>query len=134
MKRMFTLLAGLLVCLSAGNVAALGEPEETMTRALNGTTISYLYANGLSFAVRIEEEGISFRRLGDEPRDWSQSYPYQAFEVADDMFMLSWYEDDTGDFVTLVIDFSNDLLYGGAYFAADKSSMLHSATLIEVER
>jgi hypothetical protein len=41
MKRMFTLVAGLLVCLSAGNVSAPGAPEETMTRALNGTTISY---------------------------------------------------------------------------------------------
>ena len=134
MKRMFTLLAGLAVCLSAGNVAALGEPEETMTRALNGTTISYLYANGLSFAVRIEEAGVSFRRLHGQPGAWVGQYPYQAFEVADDIYMLTWYEQDTGDFVTLVIDFNNEILYGSAYFAADKSSMLHSATLIEVER
>ena len=82
--------------------------------------------------MKIEEEGISFRRLDGQPRDWSRSYPYQAFEVADEMYMLAWYEEDTGDFVTLVIDFNNDTLYGGAYFAADKSSMLHSATVTEV--
>ena len=49
MNRIFTLVAGFLVCLISGNAAALGEPEETMTRELNGTTISYVYATGYRF-------------------------------------------------------------------------------------
>ena len=104
----------------------------TETQALNGTSISYLYTSGRSYNVKFEKEGVSYRYLsGSKPEAWWGPFPYTAFEVDKNIFMAAWFEKDYGDYVTLLINFNNKLLYGSALLAG-KTVHFHGANILSI--
>lgn len=134
MKKAFLIFLFLVTGLYLGLVAASDEPA--MTRELDGVTVSYLYSNGVSYAVKFEETGASFRKLSGTPGEWVGEFPYKAFQVADNMYFLAWYEDieGWGDYVTLLIDFNNGILYGSAFLKSENNTTsFHSARIVKVE-
>ena len=89
----------------------LGE----LTQKLNGTNISYSYTGGRSYNLKIDAIGISYQFLtGSKPKKWWGPFPYKAIEVEENVYFLSWYEDGYGDYVTLLIYFDKNILYGSA--------------------
>lgn len=107
----------LLICLvNALHAVELQEP----TRILNGTNITYEYTSGRSYNVKFEEAGVSYRYLtGSKPDKWWGPFPYKAYEVEINVFMTAWFEKGYGDYVTLLINFNNNLLYGSAIISGD---------------
>ncbi len=104
------------------------------TRDLNSTNITYHYTSGRSYNVKFEEEGVSYRYLsGSKPEAWWGPFPYQAFEVEDNVYLASWFEEGYGDYVTLLINFNNKLLYGSAILAG-KTVHFHGAQLVDIKR
>ena len=70
----------------------------SLTRALNGTSISYDYTSGRSYNVKFQEEGVSYRYLsGSKPEQWWGPFPYEAFEVEQNVYFTSWFEEGYGD-------------------------------------
>jgi len=119
-----------LLFVSAAPAAELSEP----TRALNGTNITYAYTSGRSYHVKFEEAGVSYRYLtGSRPDAWWGPFPYQAFEVEKNVFFASWFEPGYGDYVTLLVNFNNRLLYGSAILRGE-TVHFHGARLLKVER
>ena len=89
----------------------------------------------MSFGVKFEQGEVSFKPLRkSKPGRWFGPFAYKAFEISDNVYMVAWYEKGIGDYVTLVINFNDQLVYGSAYFAEDKSTMFHTAKLTKVER
>ena len=104
------------------------------TRNLNGTDITYNYTSGRSYNVKFEEEGISYRYLtGSKPEKWWGPFPYQAFQVENNVYFASWFEKGYGDYVTLLINFNNSLLYGSAILSG-KEVHFHGAKIVNVNR
>lgn len=104
------------------------------TRNLNGTHITYNYTSGRSYNVKFEEEGVSYRYLtGSKPENWWGPFPYQAFKVEKDVYLASWFEKGYGDYVTLLINFNNRLLYGSAILSG-KTVHFHGAKIVKVNR
>lgn len=104
------------------------------TRNLNGTDISYIYTNGRSYNVKFEEDGVSYRYLsGSKPEKWWGPFPYQAIQVENDIYYASWFEKGYGDYVTLLINFNNSLLYGSAILSA-KDVHFDGAKIVNVNR
>lgn len=104
------------------------------TQKLDGTDITYNYTSGRSYHVRFDEGGVSYRYLsGSKPGKWWGPFPYKAFEVDDNVFMASWFEKDYGDYVTLLINFNNNLLYGSAIISGDQVHF-HGARIVRVNR
>ncbi len=104
------------------------------TRVLNGTNITYNYTSGRSYNVKFEEQGVSYRYLtGSKPNKWWGPFPYEAFEVESNTFFASWFEPDYGDYVTLLINFNNKLLYGSAILSG-KTVHFHGAKISKVKR
>ena len=111
------------------SVAADADELVAQTRALNGINITYHYSNGRSYNVKFEDEGISYRYLsGSKPEKWWGPFPYQAYEVEPQIFFTSWFEEGYGDYVTLLVNFNNNLLYGSAIIAG-KSVHFHGAKI-----
>ena len=104
------------------------------TRTLNGSNIIYEYTNGRSYNVKFEEQGISYRYLsGPKPEKWWGPFPYQAFEVGENIYYASWFEQGYDDYVTLLINFNNHLLYGSAILSGNEVHF-HGAKIMKVDR
>lgn len=128
-NRLVTILAGLAI---AGTSAAadLAPP----TRSLDGSEITYEYTSGRSYNVKFEPAGVSYRYLtGSKPEKWWGPFPYQAFEVRKNEYFASWFEAGYGDYVTLLINFDNRLLYGSAILEGEEVHF-HGASIIEARR
>ena len=129
MKSLITLLAVILFS-SSLFAAELSSP----TLKLNGTNITYNYTSGRSYIVKFEEKGVSYRYLtGSKPEKWWGPFPYKAFETSTNEFLASWFEKDFGDYVTLLVNFNNNLLYGSAIISG-KTVHFHGANIIKVSR
>lgn len=101
-----------------------------LTRELNGTDITYEYTNGRSYNVKFEESGISYHYpTGSKPEKWWGPFPYQAFKIDSKVYFASWFEEGYGDYVTLLINFHNGLVYGSAILEG-KTVHFHGAKLI----
>ena len=127
------IIISILVCILF--TTALHESELTLpTRNLNGTDITYNYTSGRSYNVKFEEEGISYRYLtGSKPEKWWGPFPYQAFQVDNNIYLASWFEKGYGDYVTILINFNNRLLYGSAILSG-KTVHFHGAKIVKVNR
>ena len=129
MKSFLTLMCAFIASTQL-TAAELSAP----TRDLNNTDISYNYTSGRSYNVKFEEAGVSYRYLtGSKPDAWWGPFPYQAFEVEDNIYFASWFEEGYGDYVTLLINFNNKLLYGSAILAG-KKVRFHGANIMNVNR
>ncbi len=106
----------------------------TPTRKLDGTSISYDYTSGRSYNVKFQNEGVSYRYLtGSKPEKWWGPFPYKTFEVENNVYFVSWFEKGYGDYVTLLINFNDNLLYGSAILS-DKTVHFHGAKIVKVNR
>ena len=104
------------------------------TRDLNSTNITYNYTSGRSYNVKFEEKGVSYRFLsGAKPEKWWGPFPYQAFKIEDEVYFASWFEEGYGDYVTLLINFNNNLLYGSAILSG-KTVHFHGAEIVKTDR
>ncbi|PHS29633.1 MAG: hypothetical protein COA95_11515 [Methylophaga sp.] len=126
-------LVGLILIVAFTTMLNAAELS-SLTRALNGTSISYDYTSGRSYNVKFQEEGVSYRYLsGSKPEQWWGPFPYEAFEIEQNVYFASWFEEGYGDYVTLLINFNNNLLYGSAILPG-KIVHFHGAKIIKVDR
>ncbi len=126
------LLITLIITFFTTSVQASGL--SLLTRKLNGTNITYNYTSGRSYNVKFEKKGVSYRYLtGKKPGTWWGPFPYQAFEIENDVYFASWFEKGYGDYVTLLVNFNNNLLYGSAILSAENVHF-HGAKIINVQR
>lgn len=132
MKHLLSFVVSVLIVLANGNSVA--DELSGPTLALNGTSISYEYTSGRAYNVKFEQAGVSYRYLtGSKPEEWWGPFPYQAFEVEKNVFMLSWFETGYGDYVTLLVNFNNSLLYGSAILRGEEVHF-HGASINEVDK
>ncbi len=110
---------------------ACADDLKELTHSLDGTEITYNYTSGRSYNVAFSPKGVSYRYLtGAKPEKWWGPFPYEAFEVKDNVFFASWFEKGYGDYVTLLINFNNDLLYGSAILRGE-TVHFHGAKLVK---
>lgn len=104
------------------------------TRKLDGLAITYKYTSNRAYNVKFELEGVSYRYLtGSKPEKWWGPFSYSAFEVQKNQYMVAWFEEGYGDYVTLLVNFDTNLLYGSAIIAGDEVHF-HGANILKVER
>lgn len=103
------------------------------THSLDGVNISYKYTSTRSYHVKFEQQGVSYQYLtGSKPDKWWGPFPYKAFEVQPNLFLASWFEKNYGDYVTLLINFDNKLLYGSAIISGDEVHF-HGAKILKIQ-
>ena len=118
------------------NLSSLAQASElaSPTQNLDGTNITYSYTSGRSYNVKFQKAGISYRFLtGSKPEKWWGPFSYKAFEVENNVYLASWFEEGYGDYVTLLINLNTNLLYGSAILAG-KTVHFHGANIVNVQR
>jgi len=129
MKTLFSMLLTLIF-----STTVHSSELSSLTQELNGTNITYNYTSGRSYNVKFDEEGVSYRYLtGSKPEKWWGPFPYQAFEVENNIYFASWFEEGYGDYVTLLININNSLLYGSAILSG-KTVHFHGANIVKMSR
>lgn len=122
----------ILICLTLPLISTADELVAE-TQSLDGINITYEYTSGRSYHVKFEKQGMSYRYLtGSKPEKWWGPFPYTAFEVQTNLFMASWFEEGYGDYVTLLINFDNKLLYGSAIIGGEEVHF-HGAKIVKVQ-
>jgi len=128
MKYIFILILSISL---AGCVTA---QDADYTRELDGTKLNYVYSGGREYWVKLEKEGASYQyRSGSKPDKWWGPFPYQALKTDEGNYVLSWFEEAYGDYVTLYVDFDKKYLIGSAIIP---KSPIHfeRATIKKVEK
>lgn len=131
---MRSIVYNLLIFLVLGSGGAFTLADGETTRDLDGTRITYDYTNGRSYNVKFEKEGVSYRYLtGSKPNTWWGPFPYQAMKVSDQLYFASWFEEGYGDYVTLLINFDENIIHGSAIIRGEDVHF-HRAKLVNIER
>ncbi|NOQ70594.1 MAG: hypothetical protein GQ574_01250 [Crocinitomix sp.] len=106
----------LISCNSTKENENLKMPEKLL-----GVILQYTYSEGNEYAVKFEAEGVSYQyRSGRSPEVWFGKFPYNHMITESNEHFVSWHEADKGDYVTLLINFDTNTLYGSAILSAKK--------------
>lgn len=106
----------LLALLSLG--ATSGETE--LTDTLNGTRIAYIYSGGMAVDLKFEKTGASYRMLNLQTLGgWHGPFPYKALQKENGEYFVTWFEEASVDYVSLVINFERKGLYGSALIGGE---------------
>ena len=82
---------------------------------MQGTTITYRYANGHSYNLTFTEAEVSYRDLsGSDPEQWLGPFRYHSTEIENNVHLLAWHEPERGDYVTLLVNFNSGTIYSSA--------------------
>ena len=103
---------------------------------LIGIEMQYIYdnENDLEFALKFTEEGVKYQyKNGTKPNKWWGPFPHNYTETESGEHLVSWFEANKGDYVTLLINFDKKILYGSGILYPKKKVHFHKAEIIRLE-
>ena len=110
----------LLVCCTS--IIAMTSCIQTQTfDNINGMELTYKYENWNSYHVKFLEEGMYYQFLsGSKPDKWWGPFPYKMYVTDHGEYLISWYEEGYGDYITLLVNLEKKKLFGtGVVYAKD---------------
>ena len=109
------------------------ELTTQLTQSLNGTEITYNYSGGMSFNVKFNEKNLIYRALSTQsPLEWHGPFSYKEILTENGEYFVSWFEEKSIDYITLLIDLEEKRLYGSGLIGA-KYIHFEKAKIIKVE-
>ena len=107
-------------------IAQIGIAQNNFTDDLDGTEITYKYDGGNAYNVKMEDGNLNYRFLsGSKPEKWWGPFLYNAFKTENGEYLIGWYEDGFGDYVTLLIDFERKYLFGSGIIVKKSGTKVH---------
>ena len=123
----------LSILLLVSNAVASAGVETELTSKLDGKFITYEYSGGRSYEIKFEPEGMSYRYLtGSKPEKWWGKFPYKALITDNGEYFVGWYEEGYGDYITLLINFESNVIYGSGILG-DQSIHFEKARITNVK-
>lgn len=109
--------------------------QKLQSHILDGTEIEYTYPDEGTVVVTFYEGLVKFNWIaGPSSGEKGGGHAYRARKVSDDEYFVNWYELDTHDFITLLINFETKKVYGSALLAKDESVIFDEAKIRRVKR
>ena len=88
---------------------------------LLGLNIQYRYSNDREYNVKLEKEGLSYRYIsGSKPEKWWGKFPYNYSMLEDGQHVVAWHEEGYDDYITLIIDFERNTLFGSGIIKCEE--------------
>ena len=119
----------IMACAPSKQDENLNFPEKLL-----GVEMRYTYSGGNQYAVKFEKEGLSYQyRTGAAPEKWWGSFKYNHMMTDNNEHFVSWFEPGYGDYVTLLVNFDSNVIYGSAII---KGKIIHfqRATIQSVKK
>ena len=94
---------------------------------LDGTSFEYFYQTGGGLKLSFNDGKLQYVWIkGSRKGNSAKDIPYQSRKIGNDMFIVNWQEPDKPDFVTLVINFEQNVMYSSAILRyGTKEEMIH---------
>jgi phenolic acid decarboxylase len=108
-----------------------GEPAG-LTQELNGRTYEYTYESGMRARIWFDAEQVSYEVLAGPTRGNTNTIDYKARKVAEDIYLVQWYQASNGNTVSLVINERDQVLYGSSILEV-QGLMFESAVIDKME-
>lgn len=99
---------------------------------LDQTVMTYKYTGGRSYTLKFEDGSISYQyRSGSKPQLWWGPFPYKAVKTDKGEYLVAWYEEGYGDYITLLFDRNTKILYGSGLLSG-KGTHFEKAEIITI--
>lgn len=107
MKKLFILsVMALAISVSSCNTAPVLD-------SIDGMELTYSYKGWNSYHIKFAEEGMSYQFLnGSQPETWWGAFPYKMHVTDNNEYLISWFEEGYGDYITLLVDLEKKKLFG----------------------
>lgn len=128
------LIGTALTCFYAITSATVIAQEVVTPPLLDGTKVTYVYQSGMGLDVEfydgmLKYEWISGPRKGKGNKD----LPYRSRKIGEQMYVINWLEESHPDFVTLIFNFENNVMYSSGLlrFGSDKQRVVFDGGIIQ---
>jgi hypothetical protein len=119
MKKSILITSLAFLLLACGQVET--KSNSSFPERLTNVVMHYTYSGGNGYAVKFEKEGLSYQyRTGSSPETWWGPFTYDHMITEKGEHFISWFEPGYGDYVTLLVNFEDDILYGSAIIKGKK--------------
>lgn len=116
-------------------IASISHGQNVQSHLLDGTEIEYTYPNEGTVIVTFHEGLLDFKWIaGPFSGEHGGGHVYRARKISNDEYLVNWYELDTHDFITLLINFANKKVYGSVLSGKDASVIFDEANIQRVVR
>ncbi len=115
---------------------SLNVQAETITEPplLDGTKVTYYYQNGWGAHVEFYDGMLKYEWVaGPHKGNSNKDLKYRSRKIDDSIYVINWLEDSHPDFMTLIFNFSNNVMYSSGIlrFATDKQSIVFDGGIIQ---
>lgn len=121
-------MALLLIC----NSAFAGQKHSE--HLLDGTKMDYYYQNGAGIHLEFYNGMLRYDWIaGPKKGDKNQALAYNSRKIGDKMYVINWLEEAHPDFMTLIFNFNNNVMYSSGIlrFGSEKQFTVFDGGIIE---
>lgn len=129
-KKLIVLMAFWLIASTQPLYAQNSEAEHL----LDGTSLKYYYQNGSGISIEFNDGKLSYKWIVGPPKgNMGKDIPYQSRKIGDEMYIVNFHEKHKPDFVTLIFNLKQNVVYSSAIlrYGTDKEMISFSGGIIE---
>ena len=101
---------------------------------LDGMSFKYYYQNGSGLSVYFEDGKFNYEWIvGPRKGNKGNDVPYKSRKMGNDLYLVNFHEKHKPDFVTLVFNFEQNVMYSSAIlrYGTDNEMTVFSGGIIE---
>lgn len=129
-KNIIILMAFWLLAGTPSSYAKDGEPEHL----LDGTALEFYYQNGSGISISFYDGKLRYEWIAGPPKgNMGKDIPYRSRKIGDEMYIVNFHEKHKPDFVTLVFNLKQNVMYSSAIlrYGTDKEMVSFSGGIVE---
>ena len=101
---------------------------------LDGMSFNYYYQSGAGLSVYFEDGKFNYEWIvGPRKGNKGNDIPYKSRKIGDEMYIVNFHEKHKPDFVTLIFNFEQNVMYSSAIlrYGTDNEMTAFSGGIIE---
>ena len=92
------------------------EPHQA-EHLLDGTSMNYYYQNGTAIHMELYDGKLKYEWIvGPRKGKGNKDLPYRSRKIGEKMYIISWLEISHPDYITLIFNFNNNVMYSSGIF------------------
>ena len=133
MKIIKSILAFTVVFFFIGSSYSYAE-DQRPEHLLDGRSFEYHYQNGSGISIKFYDGKLQYEWIAGQPKgNMGKDIPYRSRKIGDEMYIVNFHEKEKPDYVTLVFNFNQNVMYSSAIlrYGTEKEKTSFSGGIIE---
>ena len=119
---------------------ALADDSRQPEYLLDGTSMNYYYQTGMAIHLELYNGKLKYQWIaGPSKGKGNKDLPYKSRKIGDKLYVISWLEESHPDYMTLIFNFSNNVMYSSGIlrfgtknqFTVFDGGIIEDLTLVE---